>query len=287
MLEIFQYWQTNLALAIVLFVIMHQNYRILGQKVNDTSNLAVITGAIGSVIFILLIPFFKFTLPDDWRVYGLLLLSTVFYTMQDLLKFKSYKYLDVSVLTIVFQVSKIFFIAYGLLFFKERLTVYEWVGIICILGGIFLVTFKKKTFKLNKRVWLVVGAALAFSTAMTVDVGISRQFNVAFYLLMIYAIPAMAIFISKKKTFSIVKNDFFIFKGSVKVFLVAGVTSALGMLFYLLALRQGQVSIVAPLSSITVLLNVLAGYIFLKEKKDPLKRIFAAALVIGGVFLLV
>jgi uncharacterized membrane protein len=58
------------------------------------------------------------------------------------------------------------------------------------------------------------------------------------------------------------------------------------MLFYLLALRQGQVSIVAPLSSVTVLLNVLAGYIFLKERKDPLKRIFAAVLVVVGVFLL-
>jgi len=59
------------------------------------------------------------------------------------------------------------------------------------------------------------------------------------------------------------------------------------MLFYLLALRQGKVSVVAPLSSVTVLLNVLAGYIFLKEKDDLGKRLIAAMLVIAGVFLLV
>jgi uncharacterized membrane protein len=84
-----------------------------------------------------------------------------------------------------------------------------------------------------------------------------------------------------------VKKDFFVSKESSKYFLTAGITSAFGMLFYLLALRQGQVSIVAPLSSITVLLNVFAGYIFLKERQDPVKRTIAAILIIIGVFLLV
>jgi len=287
MLQIFQYWQVNLVLAIVFFVVMHQKYRQLGQKVKDTSNMAVITGLIGSIIFICLFPFFELKFPSDWRVYALLLLSNMFYVGQDLLKFKSYKYLDVSVLTIAFQVSKIFFIAYGLLLFKEQLSFYKWVGIIFILGGVFLVSFKREKFKINKRVWLVLGAALCFSTAMVIDVGISRQFSLPFYLLMIYVIPATAIFIGKRKTFSMVKKDFVIAKQSPKLFLMAGTTSAFGMLFYLLALRQGQVSIVAPLSSVTVLLNVLAGYIFLKERDDLIKRIIASILVIIGVFLLV
>jgi len=38
---------------------------------------------------------------------------------------------------------------------------------------------------------------------------------------------------------------------------------------------------------VTVLINVFAGYIFLKEKDDLSKRIIAAILVIVGIFLLV
>jgi len=57
-------------------------------------------------------------------------------------------------------------------------------------------------------------------------------------------------------------------------------------LFYLLALRQGKVSVVAPLSSVTVLPNVLAGYIFLKEKITG-KRIIAFILAMISLMLFV
>jgi len=287
MLEIFNYWQVNLTLAILLFVIMHQNYRIVGQRVKGTSNMAVITGIIGSVVFILLIPFFELKFPSDWRIYALLLLSNVFYVGQDLLKFKSYKYLDISVISILFQISKVFFIIYGLLFFKETLTFYEMIGIGLILFGSGMVSFRRSKFEINKHSWLVIGSALAFATAMSIDVGISKQFNLPFYLLMIYFIPASAIFIGGRKNIKMIKRDFIGTERNWYYLIIAGITSAFGMLFYLLALRQGQVSIVAPISSLTVLLNVFAGYIFLKERDNLGKRVLAAVIAIIGVILLV
>jgi drug/metabolite transporter (DMT)-like permease len=175
----------------------------------------------------------------------------------------------------------------GIIIFREKITHIELIGISLIMFGGALISFKKNKFKINKYIWSIMGASLFFALAMMIDVRISEQFNLAFYFFMLYLIPAVLIIIGKKITFTELKEEFFKTGNSPKFFLIAGTTSSLGMLFYLLALRQGQVSIVAPLSSITVLLNVLAGYIFLKEKKDPLKRIFAAALVIGGVFLLV
>jgi uncharacterized membrane protein len=51
MLEIFQYWQTNLALAIVLFVILYQYYRLLAKESISSANIPVIIGFVGSCIF--------------------------------------------------------------------------------------------------------------------------------------------------------------------------------------------------------------------------------------------
>ncbi len=287
MVEIFQYWQVNLVLAITLFVVMHQHYRILGQEVKDTSSLPMITGIIGSIIFVLLMPFFDFKLPNNWQVYALFFAANLIYVIHDILKAKGYKYLDVSVSTILFQLSKVFFIFYGLVFFHEKLSILEIIGIVLVLGGVTLVSLNKEKFSINKYAWIMFGAALAFATAMSIDVGISKQFSLPFYLLVIYTVPATIIFFAGRKGATSLKKDFFISKKSPRLFIIAGTASALGMLFYLLALRQGQISIVAPLSSVTVLLNIIVSYIFLKERQDTVKRVVAAILVITGIFLLV
>jgi len=286
MLEIFQYWQINLALAIILFVVLYQCYRLLAQEVEDTSSVPIIIGFIGSSFFILLIPFFEMKFPTDWRIYMLLLIAGIFYAVNDVLKARGFKYLDVSVVAIFSQFAKIFLIFYGIIVFQEVLTGNDLWGILLILGGVVLVTFKKDSFKVNKYVWLIIGASFAFATSMIIDVGISAQFNLAMYLFIIYFIPAIIIFFVGNKKVEKIKKEFYVSKRIKYLFIGGGLTSALGMMFYLMALRQGQVSIVAPISSATVLLNTLAGYIFLKEKKDPTKRIIAAVLVMIGIFML-
>jgi drug/metabolite transporter (DMT)-like permease len=287
MFEIFQYWQVNLVIAIALFVVMYPHYRLAAKEFERPSDIPIIFGVIGSIIFLVLIPFFDFYFPTDWRVWALLLSSNILYACQDVLKSKGFKYLDVSVVSIFSQSSKIFLILFGIIIFSERLTTLEIFGIACIMVGSALVVFKKNKFHINKYIWFIIGSSLFFAMAMTIDVGVSGQFNLAFYLLAIYFLPALFIFIGGRRKMADIKKGFLRNQNSKMFTIIAGVASAVGMLFYLLALRQGQVSVVAPLSSITVLLNVLAGHIFLKERDDLIKRIIAAILVIIGVFLLV
>ena len=287
MFEIFQYWQVNLVLAIVLFVVMYPYYRLAAKEFERPSDIPIIFGVIGSVIFLALMPFFDFHFPTDWRVWALLLSSNLLYACQDVLKSKGFKYLDVSVVSIFSQSSKVFMILFGIIIFREHLTTLEALGVLFIMAGSALVVFKKNKFHINKYIWFIIGSSLFFAMAMIIDVGVSGQFNLAFYLLMIYLLPALFIFIGGRRKIVDIKKGFLRNKNSRKFTAIAGVASAIGMLFYLLALRQGQVSIVAPLSSTTVLLNVIAGYVFLKERNDLLKRLIAAVLVIIGIFLLV
>jgi len=287
MLEIFQYWQVNLSIAVVLFVVLYQYYRLLARDSNNSASIPVIVGFISSIIFISMMPFFGMKFPTVWYFWILLLLSNFLYAGNDLLKFIGFKRLDVSVVAIFSQLSKVFMIILGVVVFRETLTLMEMVGIILIVFGSGLISLKKNKFTINKYIWAVIGASFFFALAMTIDVGVSKQFNLAFYFFMMYFVPAILIIVGKQMTFLDLKKEFFKTKNSPKFFVLASLASSIGMLTYLLALRQGQVSIVAPLSSITVLLNVLAGYIFLEERTDLAKRLVAAVFVIVGVFLLV
>ncbi len=52
------------------------------------------------------------------------------------------------------------------------------------------------------------------------------------------------------------------------------------------AYQIGEATSVAPLCALTVIGNVLIGYLFLKERNNLLKKLVAAFLIIISVFLI-
>jgi uncharacterized membrane protein len=60
------------------------------------------------------------------------------------------------------------------------------------------------------------------------------------------------------------------------------------MLYFvlLLAYTMGEVSTITPITSLSVFVNVLAGYFWFGEKDQIPRKIMAAALAIGGVILI-
>ena len=52
------------------------------------------------------------------------------------------------------------------------------------------------------------------------------------------------------------------------------------------AYQLGETTSVAPLCALTVIGNVLVGYLFLKERNNLLKKLIAAFLIIVSVFLI-
>lgn len=58
------------------------------------------------------------------------------------------------------------------------------------------------------------------------------------------------------------------------------------MWYNLRTYQLGNVTIVAPLSALTVMLNVIVGYLFLRERDNLLKKIIAAILIIISIVLI-
>lgn len=72
-----------------------------------------------------------------------------------------------------------------------------------------------------------------------------------------------------------------------KYYLITGFSWGLFIFFLLRAYQSGQVVVVASLAATSVLINVLAAYVFLKEQDHKLKKIIAAIITIFGVYLTV
>ena len=58
------------------------------------------------------------------------------------------------------------------------------------------------------------------------------------------------------------------------------------MVSLLKAYQLGQVTTVAPLAALSVLVNVIVGYIFLKERESLAKKIIAAILIVVAIILI-
>ncbi len=57
-------------------------------------------------------------------------------------------------------------------------------------------------------------------------------------------------------------------------------------LVLLIAYSMSEMSVVAPLASLSAVSNVAVGFLWLKERNHPIKKIIAAALAVIGVILI-
>ena len=119
---------------------------------------------------------------------------------------------------------------------------------------------------------------------MFTDVNISDNFNLPFYVALTLIIPSMLIMIAERIKPSEIKDE--IVNGNKKAILITGVSWGIMIVAQLRAYQLGNVSVVAPLCALTVITNVIIGYLFLKEKESLLKKLIAAILIIISIILI-
>ena len=271
-------------LYLILAVIFDQSYRIVAKSLTKSGPLTVILELIGAGSILLLSPFFKITFPTDIRVYILLGLSIIFYTIVDRLNTIVRSGMEASTFSVIRQLSTAFMIFAGFIFFKLPFIISKFVGAILIILSNILVFYKKGTAKIDKYVVLGILANLFFTIALFLDVNISNNFNLAFYVATTLGIPSILIFIFEKIKISDLKTEFR--NGNKKMMIITAISWSTSIMATLKAYELGPASVVAPLCALAVILNVLFGYIFLKERKDVKKKVLASLFIILGVLLI-
>ena len=279
---------TNGLLYVILYLvfatIFTQFYKVATKTMQKTGALTVLLQLLAGTVALLLFPFFEINFPSNVSVYIMLGISVIFYAITDRVNTTVRSGIEASTFSMLKQLSTTFMIFAGLIFFKEPFIVTKFIGALLIIFSNLLIFYKKGKFEFNKYIAFGILGNISFTIALFLDVNISDNFNLPFYVAMTLMVPAILIMIFERIKPSEIKNE--LVKGNKKAIAITAISWGVSIISQLRAYQLQKVTIVAPLCALTVMLNVIVGYLFLKEKDNMLRKIIAAILIIISVVLL-
>ncbi|MCX4365347.1 MAG: EamA family transporter [Bacilli bacterium] len=277
-------WIIFVILYIITSISYNQLYKVTTNKCKNAGALTALLQIIAGLTALITMPFFKLAFPTSWSVWLLLLLACVFYALSDRMNTTVRSGLEASTFGIILQISTVFMIFAGLLFFREPFVLKKMIGASLIILSNVLVFYQKGKQKINKYVIMGLFSNLAYAFALFLDVNISDNFNLAVYVAITLIVPAIFIILAERIKISDIINEYKI--GDKTSIFITSIGWGLMIIFQLMAYKCGDVTTIAPLLSLTVIGNVIIGYLFLNERDNLPKKIIAAVMIIISVLLI-
>ncbi len=283
-MKVFSSWVTFIVLYLFFEVLYNQNYKKATKQAKKSGALTVLLELIGGISILVLCPIMGFSFPTDYKIWIFLGLAIIFYTIAGRLNTDVMKGVEVSTYCILRQIPTVFTTIGGVLFFGEDFVITRFIGAALIIISNIIIFYKKGDFTVNK--YLLVGllANLLTSIGRMLDISISDHMSLPVYSSLVLTVPALLTWGAERIKFSEIKAEFI--NGDKKAIIICGGVWGLMMVSLLKAYQLGQVTTVAPLAALSVLVNVIVGYIFLKERGNMLKKIISAILIILAVILI-
>lgn len=199
--------------------------------------------------------------------------------------FKALSLADVSMVTPIDKLSIVLTLTLSSIFFKEKITIIKVISMICMIGGTFLMVNNDKENKENN--WIIFAFLTAVFTSLATILGkiginnINPNLGTMLRTIVILVIIWGVIIIKKEyKDIRKITNKNILF------IILSGISTGISWLFYFMALKDGEVSIVFPVEKLSAAVSILISIIFLKEKLDK-KGILGFISIILGTSLLI
>lgn len=283
-MDIFNSWKFWVILYLISAVIFAQAFKKSNRKMKNASLLTILLELFTAFFSIFFIPFFEFTLPSDISVYLVLLVVVVIYAFTDRLNIEARYGLDPSVFSMLKQLSTVFLIILGFIFLKEPIILKKVIGSIIIILANILLAFDKGKFKINKYFIMSFISNFLFAVAMLINVNISSNFNIAFYTILTVFLPSVLIFLSGRYKVKNLVKEFE--RYDKKYFLLSAFTWCLMLISSVKAYEVGDVILVAPLLTLTSILNTIYEFVICKNKNKLIQKIIASILILIGVIII-
>lgn len=232
-----------------------------------------------------------------WEVHKFILLKSVIVLSSWLLGYFGMKHLPLTIVGPINATRPVMVLVGALLFYGERLNLWQWVGVTLAVISFFLLSRSSKKegidFKHDHWIWMIVGAAALGAISGLYDkylmapvgeggVGLDRMMVQSWYNIyqsvMMGAMLLLLWWPTHKKTTP------FSWKWSiigVSVFL----STADFMYFYSLSLPDAMISIVSMIRRGSVIVSFLFGAMIFQEKNLKAKAVDLALVLLGMVFL--
>lgn len=283
-MEILNNWLLYVILFLALSTAFTQFYKMTTKTLQKVGALTVLLEIMAGFTMLLLCPFFEFKFPTDISIYIMLGMTIIFYTIADRLNTQVMSGIEASTFNMLKQLSTAFMIFAGLIFFKEEFVLAKFIGAMLIIFSNILIFFKRGKFEFNKYVLLGILSNISFTIALFLDVNISENFNLPFFVATTLIVPAVLIIIFERIKPSEIKREWI--EGNKKAIVVTAISWGTSIFAQLRAYQLGNVTVVAPLCALSVILNVIVGYLFLKERDNLLRKIISAILIIISILLI-
>ena len=202
----------------------------------------------------------------------------------NILFFKGIKKLDAGTAQIAFSSILIWGAVLSVIFLGSVFSLKQLLGIVLMLVAILIVQYKKGKLDINSSIMYIVGSAVLFAVFQVASADLAKVISTGAYLLMAYLGPSLII---SAIYFSTIKKDIPVLQKQLKntstKTLFASGTSLLYFTFSYLAFQQApDRGVVVVLLTAQVVLSVIFGILFLKEKDNQAKKLLAGALAFAA-----
>ena len=256
-------WLFWVIVYLISAVIFAQTFKKANRKMKNAGSLTILLEIFTALFAILFIPLFEMKFPP---VESLIILGIVviIYALTDRLNIEARYGLDPSVFSMLKQLSTVFLIILGFIFLNEEIVLKKIIGSIIIIFANVLLTFESGKFKINKYFIMSLISNFLFAIAMLINVNISDNFNLGIYTIITVSAPALLIFIFERHSLQEIKKEFKRYNKTE--FLISAFTWCIMLISSVRAYQIGNVSVVAPLLTLTAILNTIYEYFVSKNK---------------------
>ncbi|BFT75607.1 EamA family transporter [Paenibacillus sp. P36] len=278
--------------SILLVIASGLTHAIWSLFTKSSNNKSVFLWSIIMVTTVVLLPFLIRELwlhPLSLSSYGLLLLSAAFQSVYALLLARTYNMGDLSqVYPIMRGTSTLFIPIVGVLFLRESLSIYGWLGLLLMLTGFLalsgIFTGRRKS---------IASAGCIKPFLMALCVGLCTTCYVFVDKLNLQHISAISLlevtnigFVAALTPIVIASKQLRLeWKLNTRIILLGAILNPGSYLLFLFAMKYAPVAHISPIREIGTVFATILGIVVLKEKQGK-KRIACSILITLGILLI-
>lgn len=278
-------WVTWVVIYLVFATIFSQSFKKSNRNMSDAGSLTILLELLTAFFSLFFIPFFKLTISHNPHTYLILIVVIIIYAFTDRLNIEARYGLSTSTFSMLKQLSSVFLVILSFVILKEKVVITKVVGASLILiANVGLAVDKDGKFKINKYFLMSLVSNILFAFGMLINVNISGEFNLGIYTIITVLFPSILITLFGKHSIKELKEEFNLY--DKKRFLLSAFSWCVMLISSVRAYQLGSVSVVAPLLTLTAIINTIYEFIFNKDKSEFIKKLIIGIIIIIGVLLI-
>lgn len=278
-------WVTWVIIYLISAVVFSQSFKKANRNMTNAGTLTILLELFTAFFSLFFIPFFKLSISHNPHTYLILIVVIIIYAFTDRLNIEARYGLSTSTFSMLKQLSSVFLVILSFVILKEKVVITKVVGASLILiANVGLAVDKDGKFKINKYFLMSLASNILFAFGMLINVNISGEFNLGIYTIITVLFPSILITLFGKHSIKELKDEFNLY--DKKRFLLSAFSWCVMLISSVRAYQLGSVSVVAPLLTLTAIINTIYEFIFNKDKSEFIKKLIIGIIIIIGVLLI-